>query len=380
MDENQKKWLGWGILAVVMTVLSIVLGVTYPVPPAPEDVEPRAAERVSVLCATEGGNCVESWNGSDIVVYSDEKSTQKFAVDGETGDVDTEGDLDFNGDLEIGGVQTIDFNEFGASTITTDTTTHLVEVLDSTPIMTAGTNILSAINIDLGIGNSTAGTNSVYGILVDTISQDAQNTETALYITNGWDRGIDLDGNALYMDNDNDSYFSELADDSIGFTPGAATGSLEIRSGNLQVGDGSPGETHNGEDFYVEGISEFDGTAYFDGAVDVDGTVTANGDMVVDDTLNVDDTDSVITGTQTLTPTGTFYELNPGSALTVTLATGSAEVGDLLIVTNVSAQAVIIADTGATVGGGTITLNTNDLAMFIYTNTKWVEIASPDNS
>lgn len=279
MSNRNKQWLAYAIVVVAILVAA-ALGVTYPVPPPPEGgIEAKASERISVLCATEGGNCVESWNGSDIVVYSDEASTQKFALDGATGDLDTEGNVDFDGDMLISGVQTVDFNEFGASSITTDTTTYLVEILDGVPIMTGGTNSLAGLNIDLGIGNSTGGTNSVYGILIDAISQDAQNTETGILVTNGWDRGIDLDGNSLYMDNDQDSYLSELADDSIGFTPGAATGSLEIRTGNLQVGDGTPDETHNGEDLYVEGISEFDGAAYFDGAVDFDASLTGADDL-----------------------------------------------------------------------------------------------------
>ncbi|MFH1604637.1 MAG: hypothetical protein ABIH03_12095, partial [Pseudomonadota bacterium] len=88
MDEKQREWMAWGIIAVVLTVVAILLGVNYPVPPAPEaGVEAKGTERISVLCATEGGNCVESWNGSDIVMYSDEGSSQTFAVDGATGDV-----------------------------------------------------------------------------------------------------------------------------------------------------------------------------------------------------------------------------------------------------------------------------------------------------
>ncbi len=49
---------------------------------------------------------------------------------------------------------------------------------------------------------------------------------------------------------------------------------LQILTGNFFIGNGTPGETINGEDLYVEGISEFDGTANFDGAVDLDGTIT----------------------------------------------------------------------------------------------------------
>lgn len=89
--------------------------------------------------------------------------------------------------------------------------------------------------------------------------------------------GLDLNGASLTIDADADSILVEASDDLVTFTPGAATGSLEIRTGNFQIGNGTPGETHNGEDFYCEGISEFDGSAYFDGAVDMDSTLDVAG-------------------------------------------------------------------------------------------------------
>jgi len=110
------------------------------------------------------------------------------------------------------------------------------------------------------------------------------------------------------------------------------------------------------------------------------GAVSALNDLTVDDTLNIDDTDNALAGTQTITPTATFYEFAPATTLTLTIATGSATVGDFLILQNTVSTSTVIVDTGATVGGGNITLGANDLALFIFTNTKWVEIASPDNS
>jgi len=50
-----------------------------------------------------------------------------------------------------------------------------------------------------------------------------------------------------------------------------SSGALDIAGGNLSVGDGSPTETHNGEDAYVEGLLEVDGVTYLDGNLDADG-------------------------------------------------------------------------------------------------------------
>lgn len=294
-----------GALMTALLTVVVLLAAEYGIPMA----MPVAVDGVATLGVTHFSGMEVSGNETDMLVVNQTStgdivefrdngtvvwrledggavwSNATFDLNGNKLDLDVDADTSITADtddqvdIEIGGADLFVLKDWGAAVVITDTTDYLFEIADTTNVMTAGTNSLVAFNIDLGIGNSTAGTNSVYGILIDGITQDAQNTETAMQIGNGWDRGLDLDGNSLYMDNDQDSYFSELADDSIGFTPGAASGSLEVRTGNLQVGDGSPGETHNGEDFYVEGISEFDGAAYFDGAVDVDASITGADDL-----------------------------------------------------------------------------------------------------
>ncbi len=53
-----------------------------------------------------------------------------------------------------------------------------------------------------------------------------------------------------------------------------ATDGLGVLVGNLTVGNGSPTNTPDGEDVYVEGFFEVDGIAYLDGATNAVGTVT----------------------------------------------------------------------------------------------------------
>lgn len=96
--------------------------------------------------------------------------------------------------------------------------------------------------------------------------------------TTDFSGGVDLDGASLVVDADGDSAMAEASDDLVTFTLGAATGSFEVRTGNLQVGNGTPGQTHDGEDLYVEGIIEVDGAATFDGNADVAGTLEYGAD------------------------------------------------------------------------------------------------------
>ena len=51
----------------------------------------------AIICRFESTACVTSWNGADIVIYSDNGSTQKFLVDGATGDVTAAGTLSTTG-------------------------------------------------------------------------------------------------------------------------------------------------------------------------------------------------------------------------------------------------------------------------------------------
>lgn len=78
-------------------------------------------------------------------------------------------------------------------------------------------------------------------------------------------------------------------------------------------------------------------------------------------------------GNQTLTPTGSLYLLAPTATLTVSLATGDALPGDLVILISKVATTTNITDTGATVGGGNLSLSQYDTVGFIYDGTEWVQ-------
>jgi hypothetical protein len=106
----------------------------------------------------------------------------------------------------------------------------------------------------------------------------------------------DLNGTGVItLDADADTLIGPASpDDVVTATLGAATGHWDFATGNVKVGNGSPSTSQDGEDLYVEGGLEVDGTARFDGAIDANSSMdlagnltSATGAVTVADTLQV---------------------------------------------------------------------------------------------
>ena len=92
------------LVSILLTAVIAIAALFYPVQvPYDDNITAKAIERGALLCASESGNCVESWNGSDFIIYSDGGSTQKYHVDGATGNVDAEGTANFAGAVTLQG-------------------------------------------------------------------------------------------------------------------------------------------------------------------------------------------------------------------------------------------------------------------------------------
>ena len=85
MTKVQWQKLG-GIVITALLAVAAVMGWFFPV----EAPEARVRERISI----DARDDAYMWNGADFYMYSDDHSTQKFHVDGATGNVDSEGSLD----------------------------------------------------------------------------------------------------------------------------------------------------------------------------------------------------------------------------------------------------------------------------------------------
>lgn len=179
-------------------------------------------------------------------------------------------------------------------------TNDMFELKLDTPVDTTGTNTHNALTLDVDIGNATGGTNTARGLQIDSLTGDAQVTEQGINIGTGWDAGIQL-GSAMNLDDGTTDSpvmtFQDATDETVAITKtdagalsitSSATGAndgINLLGGNLLIGNGTPGETINGEDVYIEGISEFDGTANFDGTADFDGAITVDSTTIQENIL-----------------------------------------------------------------------------------------------
>ncbi len=106
---------------------------------------------------------------------------------------------------------------------------------------------------------------------------------------------------------------------------------VQITTGNLRVGNGSNGQTLDGEDAYVEGLLEVDGVIYADGGV-------------------IGAVNGIVGGS---TPAaGTFTTLTAGSASSLTLGTASTAAGGIILknATNANNFTITSGVSGAAIG------------------------------
>jgi hypothetical protein len=158
-----------------------------------------------------------------------------------------------------------------------------------------------------------------------------------------------------------------------------ASGLLQERNGVLctAVPYANCVEIWNGFDIIVYSDEASTQKYLMDGAT---GTIDSEGDVILAGVVTTEESDNTTTGAQTLVPTKTYYHFAPTAVTTVTISTTGVVEGDWLVIHNLVSTSTVIVDTTATVGGGNITLGTDDVAGFIYGDGVWVEIFSPDNS
>lgn len=127
-------------------------------------------------------------------------------------------------------------------------------------------NLNRAVTMDeaVTLGDAAADNITVNGTIVSSMTLDDGTTDSP---------------SLTFQDATNETAVLTKSDGSDFLLTTAANRGLQVVTGNLRVGNGVPGTAAmDGEDFYVNGDMEVDGTATFDGGVTVNNTLTfANG-------------------------------------------------------------------------------------------------------
>jgi len=138
----------------------------------------------------------------------------------------------------------------------------------------------AAGNGTITIGGISTGATNLPGAVVMNGNVDIGNAATdTLTITSIIDGNVTLDDGVtdspslIFKDATDETATLKKTDAANLDLTTSATEGLRIVTGNLRVGDGAPGvAAMDGEDFYVNGASEFDGAVQFDGAVTINST------------------------------------------------------------------------------------------------------------
>ena len=167
----------------------------------------------------------------------------------------------------------------------------------------------------------------------------------------------------------------------------AATGSVNVLTGNLKIGDGSPTVALDGEDGYIEGSLEVGGDSKLVGTVTASGDVDVNGVIHAYSNLyvagkTVDGPVSLIPADgATIVPTATLYLLSPTGDVTITLGTSGIAAGTIVEYHNMVAQNIIFAYTNVrTSTGAALTIGQYDVVIWRFTGTEWHELLLIANS
>lgn len=126
--------------------------------------------------------------------------------------------------------------------------------------------------------------------------------------------------------------------------------------------------------------------------VQINDTMRVEGDLTLGDDLTVTDqavvgkirytrgTTQTLTADATITDTATYLPITAAGAIgTSGIASATSVAGDILILTNVGSNAIVITDTGNTVLTGNITLGQFDTLGLVFDGVRWVQLYTANN-
>lgn len=312
---------------------------------------------------------------SDLVRFRQSDSTNVFAVS-------NAGNMTISGTLQVEG----DIHD-GAGDIVVDDAARVSGALTANTLaVTSTVNVDGAVTLnstlDIG-GNISSDTGAISTTDDITVTGKISVTDTS-----------DLQGNVY----DNEGTFT-IADDTL------IDGQADAEQLVVQGHSSQTAQTLVVEQSDSTRVATIDnsGNAAISGTLQVEGDIFDNaGDVVVDDAARVSgtltqnassitttltigtweaftgQTELTIAMNDTITPTGTYQPLTAGGAVSAGgIAAGTA--GQLLILTNISANNITITDTGTVMLNANRVLGQYDTIMLLSDGTNWLELSYNDN-
>jgi len=133
----------------------------------------------------------------------------------------------------------------------------------------------------------------------------------------------------------------------------------------------------------AHGVDKFYRNVYMKGDLEVADDLLTHGNtdlgtnLGITGTLALNEATGTITATQTLTPSATFYQLDPSAEITVTLAPCNSA-GQMLILYNDDAQTVNIADSDL-LPSGAFTMTQHDIFVGLCDGADWLKMHLQNN-
>ncbi|MBU0495044.1 MAG: hypothetical protein KKA73_14205 [Chloroflexi bacterium] len=359
MNSNQKQWLAWGVVAVVLAALAIGLGVAYPVPPAPSipvlsgELGAQSAYFTPVY-VEHGGKKLVVGSGGEIEVQS-----------GGTIDIQSGATTDFSGGVDLDGAA-LTLDAAGGDTLQSAAATTV------TLSLSAATDKLNVVTGNIKVGNGINGT-TLNG--EDVYIEGTLEVDGVAYL----DGGGDLNGTSLVLDAAGADTLQSAAATTTTLNLSAAGDIFYIPTGSVKMGAGIPGSTLNGGDLYVQGTFESDSTANIAGLLTAGAGVTlSDGDLAVADYLNITaQSGIVVTNGAAFTITGTTQPISAAGEVTPTLTMGSAN--QYVVLINTGANEINIEDTGNQVLSAVWEGGQYDVLVLWCDGTRWIEISRSNN-
>jgi len=264
------------------------------------------------------------------------------------GNTDLTGDLAITGGLSLTG----SFYQSAIAAAATGNTALTVDASGNGTITIGGTSTGNTIfpgvvvaNGNVDIGNAATDTLSITSIIDSNVTLDDGATDSpSLIFKDATDQTVTI-------------YKVDGGDLSV--TLGAVTGSLYIPSGNLKVGNGSPGTAAmNGDDAYIKGQLEVDGAIQFDGALTVAAATTLS------DTV-------AINGAPTITNVEASYTTNADDQFAFSRNQGTTTKPLVAITTSAASDdaAALAITSGSTAGVDAATISYGGTASTLHPTT-----------